>query len=171
MNPNHQHPSTSAPPNKRKRKRDERNQREALKSFWDSNYEYKSSDQTINTDNVYSLFMQLNPDVQIHPCTFRQKSVELGVRKNWQPRQKPFYLATPTSKEACNHHKANAKTTANTESIVNCEFLLMNIQGIITNKKNKSEFRNAMVDSPTLVTPSHHREPSKERPAPRFGNH
>ena len=112
--------------------------------------------------HTLTLFSQLNPDIPIHPRSFISKSIDLGVRRAGK-RQDASYLATPCSQEACNHHHVTYEDGPVISDIANCEFHLVNIQGMITNNKKNSEFLNLTVESTTLtkivaITESHLRK-------------
>ena len=153
-------PSSRSCAGKKKRKREAKQMvHNAVRSFWDVNYEYTASQSELNTLDVLNLFYQLYPDVHIHPSRFISKSVEVGARKLVRG-QNAHSLATPISETACLHHNIPFAGVQPEQTIFNCELHLVNIQGLITNKKNKCESLNAMIHSSTptkiiAVTESH----------------
>ena len=149
-----------ASPGKKKRKREAKQMvHEAVLSFWNSNYEYKTSESEVNTLDVLNLFYQQYPDVHLHPSSFITKSIEVGARKSERGMDGHFF-ATPTSGTACLHHNIPIAGQQVEQTIFNCELHLVNIQGLITNKKNKCQSLNTTIHStsPTkiiAVTESH----------------
>ena len=153
---------SSARPGKKKRKREAKQMvHDAVRSFWDSNYEYTTSQSEVNTLVTLNLFCQLYPDIYPHPANFISKSIEVGVR--YARGLDAHFVATPISETACLHHSIPFAGEQPEQTIFDCEFHLVNIQGLITNKKNKCDSLNAMIHSTTTtkiiaVTESHLRK-------------
>ena len=120
-------------------------------SFWKNHYKLNVNDKSkLEASEVYKLFIQLNPGIEIDIGQFKSHSPALGVRSK-KIRGKILYLAEPYSSSAVNFHskviQEKGPEVKNTAQIH-----LVNIQGLITNSKNKGEYLNLITnDVPKVV--------------------
>ena len=116
----------------------------SIKSFWDQHY---ISDQTsknlkkIRVNEVHSFFLQTEPYADLNLNEFkclngRHTSVKLKKDRTGGK----FYYVYPISDSACAFHGIEYEPLSTESPSGVCSFNLANIQGLITNKRNKCKF-------------------------------
>ena len=98
---------------------------------------------------MYELFLKLNPGIEIDENQFRSLTPTIGVNSR-RNRKKVLYLAEPHSSCAVQFHsKVTAEEGSETKNPA--QIHLVNIQGLITNSKNKGEYLNLVTNDVAKV--------------------
>ena len=102
----------------------------------------KTTAEKVNLELVYQHFKQMLFYGEEDLNTFKIQSGHCGIKKTGKCNPTHQYFAQPLSSDAKSWHAATQNITTVNDSItaIQCEINLVNIQGLITSKKNKSQF-------------------------------
>ena len=177
------------------RKEEGMTKKEEIRHFWDTNYQYNVLNlQTLEVNDVYALYLKCNPGTQVNLQEFKSETPTLGVKYR-KYRKVRCFQAIPFSVAATEHHrlvdlkrKSEAKKIEsggdrnNINKNNKYHMHLCNIQGLITNSKNKGEYINLVTTSGGLgkviaMTETHlnkkklHDDPEVLASFPKFSLH
>ena len=115
-------------------------------NFWEENYRYGGDYlERLSIGDVLALFRKVDIGKDITEHDFTSLTSRVGV-KSKRNKRKRFYLAQPYSKKAIEHHRA-LKDASNVNERQSMQFHLLNIQGFITNSKNKGQYLNTVTNT------------------------
>ena len=134
--------------------------KEEIRHFWDTNYQYNVLNlQTLEVNDVFALYLKCNPGTQVNLQEFKSETPTLGVKYR-KFRKVRCFQAIPFSVAATDYHRLVDLKRESEKKKIESEgdrnninknnkyhMHLCNIQGLITNSKNKGEYINIVTTS------------------------
>ena len=126
------------------------NNRDRIASFWGKHYHTTSRTTQIPQKDIYQFFVQQYNTLPI-PVTqkdFHQITMRINKVHKKQGKKTSTYYAAPVSKEATIFHSTNQKNTpSQPKGNTQTELHMLNLNGIISQKGNKSKYLQAITQS------------------------